>query len=444
MTHETTPGTWALVRFFAPVAIQAAAQAFCYPLVAMVASRAAGGPLNLAGMAQSITIMFFLGMFAIYFITTGMVFADSRRGFEKFRQVVLATGVAVTVIQAVICLPPISRLVFEKLIGLPLTIAAPARVTLLASIPLQLLFFLRVPYFVAMYVGRASGRASLATIGRVAVTALLSPIFCFLGWVGPLWAILCLTLPVAMEVVIARWFAARFISVLGARDTAVPTARDIFWFNLPLAMGGYFLAISGVALGAFIARAPDPERILPVYYLALGLANPAAFAATRIQTVVLAYPPPATNFKQLRWFAAAVGIVLGLLPLICVLPGIAERYYVMLQNLPITDLPLVRLTALSLVFFPLGVAIRARNEGIAAWQKKPSAVLKGHILFMVTIMAVGTAALIAGIPGYFIGALGLSMGNLASAAVIRMGLKRSREGVLQAGQTTTTSVGQIR
>jgi len=188
----------------------------------------------------------------------------------------------------------------------------------------------------------------------------------------------------------------------------------------------------------------DPERILPVYYLALGLANPVAFAATRIQTVVLAYPPPATNLKQLGRFAAAVGIVLGLLPLACILPGVAELYYVVLQNLPSTDLPLVRLTALSLVLFPLGVAIRARNEGLAAWQKKPSAVLKGHILFMATIVAVGTAALIIGIPGYFIGALGLSLGNLASASVIRIGLKRSAQGVLPAGQTTTTSVGQIR
>jgi hypothetical protein len=63
---------------------------------------------------------------------------------------------------------------------------------------------------------------------------------------------------------------------------------------------------------------------------------------------------------------------------------------------------------------------------------------------MATIVAVGTAALIIGIPGYFIGALGLSLGNLASASVIRIGLRRSAQGVLPAGQTTTTSVGQIR
>lgn len=443
MNPKPTPSSWELARFFVPVAVQAASQALCYPLVAMVASRGDGGPLNLAGMAQSYTVMFFLGMFAIYFITTGMVFADSLQGFAKFRQVVLGTGLAVTIVQAGLCLPWFSNLVFCNLIGLPPTIAAPARVTLMASIPLQLLFFLRVPYFVAMYVGHASGRASVATIGRVIVTALLAPVFCLVGWVGPVWAVACLSAPVALEVMIARICAGPFLKALKATTAAVPTAREIFWFNLPLAAGGYLLAISGIVLGAFIARAPAPERILPVYYLALGLANPVAFAATRIQTVVLAFPPPANDIKSMGRFAVTVGLVLGVLPLICVLPGAAELYYVKIQNLPRVDLSLVRITALSLALFPLGVAIRARNEGVAAWLKKPSAVLAGHSMFTVTILIAGGSALLLGIPGYLIGALGLSLGNLTSAVIIWIGLNRFREKPIRP-VPTTTSMGQIR
>ena len=444
MNHETTPRTWHLVRFFIPVAIQAASQALCYPLVAMVASRGDGGALNLAGMAQSITIMFFLGMFAIYFITTGMVFATSRRGFKKFQRVVLATGVAVTAVQAALCIPLLSDLLFGRLIGLPPTIAAPAKITLLVSIPLQFLFFVRVPYFVVMYVGHASGRASLATISRVVITALLSPVFCALEWVGPVWAIICLTMPVAMEVIITRLFAGQFLAGLKKTAAAVPSSREIFWFNLPLAAGGYLLAISGVLLGAFIARAPDPERILPVYYLALGLANPVAFAATRIQTVVLAFPPPATDMKQLSRFSATTGAILGLLPLAAILPGVDRLYYVILQNMPLVDLPLVRITAMSLIFFPLGVAMRARNEGVAVWLKKPSAVLKGNSVFVITIALIGAAALATGMPGYLIGPTGLSLSNLASAGIIWLLLGRSKEAPVQPVQTTTTSVGQIR
>lgn len=48
-----------LTRFFVPLALQATAQSFSHPLVAMVASRRYGGPLNLAGLAQSGTVMLF-------------------------------------------------------------------------------------------------------------------------------------------------------------------------------------------------------------------------------------------------------------------------------------------------------------------------------------------------------------------------------------------------
>ena len=159
---------------------------------------------------------------------------------------------------------------------------------------------------------------------------------------------------------------------------------------------------------------------------------------------MLAFPPPETAFEDLGRFAAKTGLVLGALPLIFVRPGAAELYYVKLQNLPAADIPLVRIAAVSLIAFPLTVAMRARNEGLAAHLKKPSAVLIGNSMFMTTILVTGGAASVLGVPGYFIGALGLSIGNLVSTIVIRLGLKRSRRQPVLPGQTTTTSVGHIR
>jgi len=201
---SSTPGNWSLTRFFAPLAIQAMSQSLCYPLVAMVASRGPGGPLNLAGLAQSNTVMFFLGMIGINLVTSGMVHAKTREGYQNFYRVSLSIGLTVSSIQALLCIPALAHLLFSQIIGLPPSIETPARVTLLVSIPLQFLFFSRVPYFVVMYNGRATGKASLATIGRIILTALLSPLFCTIGLVGPLWAVICLTLPVALEVVVGR------------------------------------------------------------------------------------------------------------------------------------------------------------------------------------------------------------------------------------------------
>ena len=432
-----------LTRFFVPLAIQASSQALCYPLVAMVASRGPGGPLNLAGLAQANIVMFFFGMFALSYVTTGMVFAKTREGYRKFRLVTLLTGVVVIIIQAILCTPPLAHFIFGKIIGLPPSIEQPARTTFLVSIPLQFLFFLRIPNFVVMYIGKATGMASLATIGRIALTALLSPVFCNFGLVGPVWAVVCLTIPVAVEVLVSRIFATPFLKSLESAREKPPRAREIFLFNLPLSVGGYFLSVSAIILAGFIARAPDPGRILPVYYLALGLANPMAFAATRIQTIVLAFPPQSASDRRTLRFALAAGFILGLVPLIFSLPGLIELYYVTLQKLNPQDLQLVRLTAVSLIFFPFAVAIRAQSEGLAAWQKKPVAVLTGHAFFMATIIATGFSLLKFGVPGHLIGPTGLTLGSLMSSAAMRLFLEKAKEGPVPVGQTTT-SVGQIR
>ena len=136
---ESNPGrnNRQLTRFFIPLALQAASQALSYPLVAMVASRGPGGPLNLAGLAQSTTIMIFLGMFCISYVTTGMIYATSREGYQKFRDIVLITGFGVITVQAALCIPWLSHLLFSDLIGLPPSIASPAKITLLATSPGQ-------------------------------------------------------------------------------------------------------------------------------------------------------------------------------------------------------------------------------------------------------------------------------------------------------------------
>ena len=409
----------------------------------MVASRGPGGPLNLAGLAQANIVMFFFGMFAISYVTTGMVFAKTREGYQKFRRVTLLTGFTVVIIQAILCTPFLAHFIFGNIIGLPATIEQPARIGFLVSIPLQFLFFLRIPYFVVMYIGKATGKASLATIGRITLTALLSPLFCFLGLVGPVWAVVCLTIPVAIEVLMSRIFADPFLKSLTSSPQSPPGALEIFWFNLPLSIGGYFLSMSAIILAGFIARTPHPDRILPVYYLALGLANPMAFAATRIQTIVLAFPPQSKKDRRTLHFALAAGLILGLLPLSFSLPGLIEFYYVKLQKLNPQDLELVRWTAVSLVFFPFSVAIRAQSEGLAAWQKKPVTVLTGHALFLTTIVTTGFTLLQFGVPGHLIGPVGLTLGSLASSATMRIFLNWSKERAIPVGQTTT-SVGQIR
>ncbi len=420
------PGALRLVRFFWPLALQAASQSLCYPLVAMIAARGPGGTLDLAGLAQANTILFFLGMFAISLVPTGMVFARSREGYRQFYRVALAAGFCASALQALIGVEAVSRLLLEDLIGLPPAIAAPARTSLIAGIPLQILFFSRIPYFVAMYSFQASGLASLATVGRVALTAALTPIFCLAGWVGPVWAVAALTVPVGLEALVSRAMARPFLARQPALGPPPPRLREIFEFSLPLTFGGYFLTLAAVVVAAILARAPEPERMLPVYYLALGLASPVAFSATRIQTLVLAFPPVEENRRRTLRFAWAAGAVLGLLPLIFLLPGLDRLYYVTLQNLDPADLPWVRRTAALFVLFPLAVALRARGEGLAAALKRPQVVLFGHAMLLCAASATGALGLFCDLPGSLIGALSLTAGSFASSATMHAALRRAR------------------
>ena len=444
MKNQVPSHFWQFTRFFVPLALQATAQAFSHPLVAMVASRGPGGPLNLAGLAQSSTVMFFLGIFAIFYMTTGMVFAKTREGYAVFWRVCIWTGLAIILIQTLLCLPALSHLLFGRIIGLPPSIERPAQITFLAAVPLQFLFFLRLPYQVAMYNGRATGRASLATMGRIALTAVLAYVFCAIGWIGPIWAVICLTIPVLLEVIISVVFARPFLKQLPAGAEPAPKAGEIFFFNLPLAVGGFFLVFSIMILSAFMARAPEPELILPVFFLVIGLANPVAFAATRLQAVVLAFPPEesTTSNKTFR-FSLGVGLVLGLLPLVFILPGLIEFYYVTLQKLDPVHLDLVRITALTLVAFPFATAIRAHSEGVAALNKKPMATLAGHGVYMLLVIVSGSLALVLGVPGYLIGSISLTLANIVSAYMIRIFLKWTHEAPMPVGETTT-AVAQIR
>lgn len=385
----------------------------------MVASRGEGGPLNLAGLAQSNTVLFLLGTLGFGLVATGMVHGRSREGFLRFTSVNYRIALAVILAQALLCLPWASRFLFERLIGLPPSIAYPARITLFTSIPLQFLFFARIPYQVMMYNARASARASMATVGRIVLTAVLAPLFCWFGWVGPNWAILCLTLPVLLEVSASKALAAPYMDRLTPDTGPPPSARDMFFFNLPLSISGYLLAFSSILLAAVIARAPDPERMLPVYYLALGLSTPVAYGGARVLEVVLVFGSGQRKDRRTFRFSLIAGGVLGTLPLILILPGLAECYYVKIQNLSPADLPLVRWAAISLWLHPFMVAVRAQGEGVAASMKKPLLIIAGQAFYMATAMVSAIVSLILGAPGNLIGAVGLVCGNFTSTVVLR-------------------------
>jgi hypothetical protein len=412
------PSTRRLTAHFVPIALQAASQSLSYPLVAMVAAHGEGGALNLAGVAQSNLIMFMVATLGAGLVTAGMVFARTRQGYAHFVAINNLLSFATAVIQSALCIPAVGHLVLSALLGLPPSIENPAAQAFPFTILLNLLFYARNPYQVLLYNNGAAGRASSATFARIGLTLLLSPLFVSWGLVGPRWAMVCQAIPVALETGVSWWHSRPFAALLPDDFGPAPTRRKILLFTLPLSLGGFLMTLSGMILGAVIARAGQPEHMLPAYYLAAGIANPAAYAASRVQNVVISFPPRGRADSQTLRFSATAGAILSFTPLLFLLPGISHWYYVSVQRLPPADLPLVYATALLFVGFPITVALRCHREGLAALEHRTPTILAGDFAYLAALAAAATACLALKVPGNIIGPIVVVCSNLACLGML--------------------------
>ena len=408
--------------YFIPLAAQAASQSLTYPLVAIVASSAAGGSLNIAGLVQGTMVMNITGMLGCGLITTGMVFGKSKEGFQNFRKLSINLGFIVSLIQLFLAIPIISHFVLGKLLKLPPSIEASAYQVIWVGIPLQFLFFLRNPYTAILYNNKETTKASLPSFARIIFTALLAKIFVSIDLVGIRWAVVCMTIPVAIETYLYWYFATPLLKHLKPTSTRAANKKEMFFFNIPISVSSMLIFLTSFLMSAYIARAPNPEQMLPVYVLCLGLVNPMSFAATKIQPIVILFLEETKGQYILPKFAVFAGLILGVIPLLFTLPFLANFYYVNIQSLPKEHLPLITETACILFFVPFAVALRAYSEGLAAYHKKTTVFMTGQAMYLGTAAFVGFFALGLGLPGNMIGGLGLISANLASSATMRLTL----------------------
>jgi hypothetical protein len=388
-------------RFYFPLVLQAISQSLTYPLVAAITSRGEGGVANLAAFAQGQAVMFVLGTVGAGILTTGMVYGRSLEGYRTLIALNRRIMLAVLVLSTLCAIPLVSRWVFTILLGLKPPLDQLAARLFLLSIPAQICFFIRAPWLAILYAHHATLKANLATSGRILLTLMACPLFIALGWIGPYWGLVAFLVPVVVETIFYKIMAAPFIRRLPSaapRDT--PTLASLFAVCMPLSLGGFFLSLSGFMVGAFIARAADPIRMLAIHYIAMGLVNPVSFAATRLQAVVIAFPPRDLHDTRTLRFALAAGLVLALLPQIVQIPPLSALYLGHVQNLPPGDVPLARLAILVMALFPLAQAFRGHAEGIAAWARQPNAILAGQAVYLSTLVVFLFAGLSFHLPGY--------------------------------------------
>ncbi len=412
-----------MASFYFPLALQNISQSFTYPLVAMVAVRGLGGPLNIAAIAQASSVGFLIFTLSSGIVTTGMIYLRSREGLARFLKVNSIFTLAIFAIHLCACIPFVGHFIFGTIMGLTEELERSTYFAFVLMLPLSLLFNIRNPYMVILFNEKKTGLAYLATFGRIIATITLSFVFVFFDYVGILWAVVCLSTPIVAEVLIIRSFALPRIKALPQNQERLISIKDMILFTFSFSIGHSLICLSGYMIGAFAARAPSPEIMLPVYYVVMGLFNPVAFGATRIQALVIGFANDNFSNRRLRIFALLCGGILGIAPLVFLLPYAKDWYYCILQRMPVSYSHYIRETSFLLVIFPFVVALRAYSEGWAAYHRKPVSMMAGQAVYLASVTCGAFFALNSGFAGNMIGPFALILGNMCAMATIMLSLK---------------------
>ena len=418
-------------RFFVPLLLQAFSQCLTYPLVAAIVSHGELGVEGYAAFAQGQTVMFLIGALGSGLILTGMVHARTRAGYLCFRRLNFAMMAALLGVQLLVTLPPFYGLVFGDLLGLPPDLVSVARETLGWGVFMQAAFFFRNEPLVVLYNARASFEANLATTVRLVLTMASSPLFVHMGWTGPMWGVVAMTGPCFVEYALSHLYARKYVRALPDDDgrgvTAQPATHrvvDQFRFTVPLSLGGVLLAVAPLLVAVFVGRTEDAVAMLAIHYVTIGVANPVAFGALRMQAVAIQFPPEWPGDRRMLAYAACAGLALGALPLLFTLPGVSDWYFCEVQNLPADDLWRARALMGVYALAPFLQALRGRLEGLAAWMKRPKTVMGGQVAHVAAFLVALAFGLCFGQPGWQMGASAILSAAAATILFLHLDLRR--------------------
>lgn len=415
-----------MLRFFVPLAVQSASQSLSFLLVASIVAHGHLREQELAAYAQGQSIIWILGAIGGGLITTCMVFGRSRTGMANFLRLNAAIMAAAVALELLCCVPPLDGAVFGGLLGLSGEKAWIARRTLLFCIPMQATFFLRNPYLAQLLVEKRSGAANLATLARVGLALALAPAMIRLGLVGHAWGALAITLPLVLETWLTRRFALPGMRALAdAPGAETASVGEQFRFTMPLSFGGVMISATMLGTAYFLGHAPDAAAALPVHYVVTGLFNPVSFAALRMQSVTIAFPPgeDGVDRRAPGAFAAMVGAAMCLILLLPQIPAFARLYFVRVQNLPPELVGYARAALAIAAPIPLLQALKGHGEGLAAMRRRPNAILTDQAVYAavyVGVLSTVTSGRL--LPGPVTGVLGITLAIAASLAALRVAL----------------------
>ena len=418
------PILWRLSAFYFPLALQGISMALTYPLVGSVVAHGHLGATEYAILAQAQAIMFLVGSVGSGMISTGMIFAKTRKGARNFAILSISLGLCAIILQTLCCIPPFDQFVFGRLYHLEGELFSLAKKMLLLSIPMNFSFFVRNTGIATLFREKRTDKATFATFFRIGLTWVFSVVFVRMGLVGWKWGLGLTTFAVWVETILLTGLALPYLKRLPAESEDTASIGRQFAFTIPLSLGGMMLCVSGTMIPIFLALTPDPAVARNIHYIAFGILNPLSAAAAKMQSVVIAFPPREQKRGSVFAFAVGIGAMMSIISLLLQLPPIANWYFGGVQNLAQPDIPLAMKAMLLIGVIPLVISAKSYAEGQAAVNMRPNAILSCQIGYLAAQVVVFFAMVqLKPIPGYLMSGCSILAAQLFSLLVIRIAIR---------------------
>lgn len=423
-----------LSAFYFPLAIQGISMSLTYPLVGSVVAHGhalgfepGAGPTEYSIFAQSQAIMFLVGSIGNGLISTGMIFAVTKRGLRNFTILSLSLGLGAALLQMLCTLPPLDGLVFGKLYHLDGDYFQLAKNILLFSIPMNFAFFVRNSGLATLFREKRTDKATLATFFRIILTLVGSRILVHFNLVGWQWGLALTSTNIILETTLMNVFALPYQRRLEEDDGGSASIWRQYAFTIPLSLGGMMLCISGTMIPVFLALTPCPEIARNVHYISFGILNTLSAAAAKMQSVSIAFPPKDCKPAHVFTFSVAIGAILSAVSFVLQIPSVANWYFGTIQNLPPEHIPLAMRTMLVIGVIPLVISAKSYSEGVAAIRMRPSSILADQIGYLATLLLVFFIMVhTAPIAGYLMSGVSMLTAQIVSLIVIRIALFSNR------------------
>ena len=238
--------------------------------------------------------------------------------------------------------------------------------------------------------------------------------------------LVALTVPCIVEYILTALFARKYIKALPENDPDPPSAWTQFAFTMPLSFGGFLLATVPFMIAAFVGHSADHETMLAVHYVTIGIVNPVSYAAVRMQAVAIAFPPEYKGDRRVFLFAVGAGLLLCVLPLLLLLPSVGLWYFHGVQNVPVADVWMARAAMAFYAVVPILQTVRGHAEGLAAWMRRPNAILAGQAMNLAALVITLFVTLSFGMAGWKMSVTAYLVATASTILTVWLGIMLAR------------------